>query len=185
MACAHWFADAALGPGRHGGSGGGSGGSSGAAADQQQRQDTSSSSTPPPPPPSSSAAAPTPAAAAENVLMFNCMKERDPAALLPALSTSLAQRGLGIHGALFVPPDSQYAFLANSKSAAKVQEINSDVSWQLQLRDVWERQCHSGHSGQPAGAAAAVGRGGAAADDARVNAAAAARLALPSLPGGC
>jgi len=100
--------------------------------------------------------------------MFNCMKERDPAALLPALASSLAQRGLAVHQSLFVPPDSQYAFLAGSKSAAKVQEINVDVSWQLQLRDVWER----------CGVTSA-------ADEARVNAAACARLALPSLPGGC
>ncbi|KIZ04965.1 folylpolyglutamate synthase [Monoraphidium neglectum] len=142
-ACAEWFADASGPDGgsqqQHASAGAtvsssGSGGSSGGSGGQQHKQ------------------GPLP----QSVLMFNCMKERDPAALLPALHGSLARRGVEFDAALFVPPDSQYAFLASAKSAPKVQEIIADVSWQAALRDVWERSLPQ----QAAARATGAGRNG-------------------------
>ena len=49
------------------------------------------------------------------ILLFNCMKERDPAVLLPTLARGLSAKGVHFHHALFVPPDSQYGFLPTSK----------------------------------------------------------------------
>jgi hypothetical protein len=176
-AAAHWFADAAAADADAGGGGGGGGAaasSSGvaaaaaaAAAAAPQRGSA---------PVQSWAALQgggggSGGAASHNVLMFNCMKERDPGALLPALAGSLAQRGLGMGAAVFVPPDSQYAFLPSSKSSGRIAEINADVSWQGSLRDVWER-C-GGPGGGAGGATAAGGES-----------VGALRLALPALPGG-
>lgn len=92
-----------------------------------------------------------PAAAANNqqqqqqqqvvrVLVFNCMKERDPAVLLPHLHSELQQHESAVHLALFVPPDSQYAFLPSSSTQQLVAEAHQDLSWQQQLRGVWQ-QC--------------------------------------------
>jgi folylpolyglutamate synthase len=175
-AAANWFADAAVADGFAG---------AGAAPSSRQQQQQPAAAGGPPGPPrppawgggphDSSSGAPFSASSGDggipggasgggayNVLMFNCMKERDPAALLPALAGSLRARGLGVAGALFVPPDSQYAFLASAKSAGKVAELNADVAWQAGLRDVWER-CGAGGGGSG-------GEGGL-------------RLALPALPG--
>ncbi|KAJ9523847.1 hypothetical protein QJQ45_020044, partial [Haematococcus lacustris] len=58
---------------------------------------------------------PDPAMEVERVLLFNCMKERDPGVLLPALAQRLQARGLTLHHALFVPPNSQYGFLATKR----------------------------------------------------------------------
>ncbi|GAX76208.1 hypothetical protein CEUSTIGMA_g3652.t1 [Chlamydomonas eustigma] len=81
------------------------------------------------------------------ILLFNCMKERDPAVLLPALSKVLAAKGLPFHHALFVPPDSQYSFLSSlSKSTDQDSNANPikpllDLSWQAHMQNVWQRQC--------------------------------------------
>lgn len=83
------------------------------------------------------------------VLIFNCMKERDPAMLLPQLHGELQRQGVGIHVALFVPPDSQYAFLPSSSKQALVEAAHQDLSWQKQLQAVWH-QCES--AGAAAGA---------------------------------
>jgi len=97
------------------------------------------------------------------VLLFNCMKERDPALLLPELFKELQQRGAVPHLALFVPPDSQYAFLPTSKTQALVEAAHQDLSWQQQLQQVWQR-CQ--------GAAGTLAAGVPAGD----------RPALPALP---
>jgi folylpolyglutamate synthase len=97
------------------------------------------------------------------VLIFNCMKERDPSVLLPLLHEELQKQGAPMHVALFVPPDSQYAFLPSSKTSALVAAVHQDLSWQQQLREVWQ-QCEA--------AAAAT-----AAEDSLP--------ALPGVPGGC
>jgi hypothetical protein len=83
------------------------------------------------------------------VLVFNCMKERDPSVLLPQLHSELQRQGCGLHVALFIPPDSQYAFLPSSKTSALVTEAHADLSWQQQLRDVW-RQCETAAAAAPA-----------------------------------
>lgn len=72
-------------------------------------------------------------------LFFNCTRERAPAALLPALVTGLAARGAAPHAALFVPPDSQYGFLAASPSSdERSAQARADLSWQRALRDEWD-----------------------------------------------
>lgn len=105
----------------------------------------------------------------QRVLMFNCMKERDPRALLPELQASLAARGVRMDHALFVPPDSHYGFLASSATKDLASAINADVSWQQQLRSVWQ-ECNA--AGVAAQGMSAAGK----------------PLPLPpvpSLPGGC
>ncbi len=65
------------------------------------------------------------------VLVFNCMQERDPTALLQPLISTLHDRGALPAHALFVPPDSTYMKLG------KVDEA-PDLAWQLNLRQVYE-----------------------------------------------
>jgi folylpolyglutamate synthase len=108
--CAQWFAEEVGGGG--GGEGAGGGGGAPAAAQRKTLR----------------------------FLFFNCTRERAPAALLPALVTGLAARGAAPHAALFVPPDSQYGFLAASPSSdARAQAARIDnLSWQRALRDEWD-----------------------------------------------
>jgi len=91
------------------------------------------------PPPAAAAAA---AAAAPGktlrFLFFNCTRERAPAALLPALVAGLAARGAAPHAALFVPPDSQYGFLAAGPGDGRAAAARADLSWQRALRDEWD-----------------------------------------------
>lgn len=92
------------------------------------------------------------------LLVFNCMKERDPAVLLPALSSTLVARGAPLSHAVFVHPDSQYGSLNTTKPpgsspptvqlTAPVQQVTveaaptaPDYSWQLALQGVWESHC--------------------------------------------
>jgi hypothetical protein len=70
------------------------------------------------------------------------MKERDPSVLLPQLHKELQNQGAPMHVALFVPPDSQYAFLPSSKTSALVAAVHQDLSWQTELRGVWQ-QCEA------------------------------------------
>jgi folylpolyglutamate synthase len=83
-------------------------------------------------------------------LFFNCTRERAPAALLPALVTGLAARGAAPHAALFVPPDSQYGFLAAGADDERSAAARLDLSWQRALRDEWDICALSiaGQSGQ-------------------------------------
>jgi folylpolyglutamate synthase len=118
------------------------------------------------------------------ILVFNCMKERDPAVLLPHLHTELQQHNAAVHLALFVPPDSQYAFLPTSNTQQLVAEAHQDLSWQQQLRGVWQ-QC------QAAAAAAAAAVSSEAAATAASSSAEqmasdglALLPALPDVPGG-
>ena len=69
--------------------------------------------------------------ATHRVLVFNCMQERDPTALLQPLISTLNERGALPAHALFVPPDSTYMKLG------KVDEV-PDLAWQLNLRQVYE-----------------------------------------------
>jgi len=165
VTCAAWFAEAsssaaaALRASASGGGGGGGGGSAAAAAAR---------------PP-------------VNVLLFNCMKERDPGVLLPALAGALAGAGAAVPHAAFVPPDSSYAFL-RSGSTERAEAPPPELSWQEGLQRVWASQCAEVAAGgggasvpplpvpppalQPAAAAA-----GDAGDGTRRG------VVLPSLPG--
>lgn len=80
----------------------------------------------------------------QRVLLFNCMKERDASTLLHQLQSSMLQRGVHAQHAVFVPPDSHYSFLSSSSTAEAAKQLNVDVSWQAQLRDVWQACCESG-----------------------------------------
>ena len=64
------------------------------------------------------------------VLLFNCMQERDPTALLQPLISTLDARGALPQHALFVPPESHYMKLG------KLDEV-PELLWQLNLRHVW------------------------------------------------
>eukprot|EP00798_Chlamydomonas_sp_ICE-L_P029258 gene29259-12502_t len=82
------------------------------------------------------------------VLLFNCMRERDPAVLLPGLAARLATHGVAISNAFFVPPVSQYGFLASSTSSTASQQQQQqqprpavDLSWQQHMQGVWQSQC--------------------------------------------
>ncbi|KAL4436660.1 hypothetical protein ABPG75_003799 [Micractinium tetrahymenae] len=101
----------------------------------------------------------------QNVLLFNCMQEREPQKLLAPLAQTLRERQVSIHHALFVPPDSTYM-----KLGATQEPIN--LSWQHALRSVWE--ANGGSSGGGSSGAAGAAR-----------AAAAAAPQLPPLPAAC
>jgi folylpolyglutamate synthase len=107
------------------------------------------------------------------VLVFNCMKERNPAILLPHLHSELQQHNAAVHLALFVPPDSQYAFLPTSSTQQLVAEAHQDLSWQQQLLGVWQ-QCQ-----EAAAAAAAAGS-----SEQQLAAGRALLPPLPEVPGG-
>lgn len=65
------------------------------------------------------------------ILLFNCMKERNPEALLQPFMTTLAAKGLGFQQALFVPPESSYRKLGST-------EQHKDLSWQHGLQRVYQ-----------------------------------------------
>lgn len=58
-------------------------------------------------------------------------QEREPARLLRPLTEVLARRGVPMHHALFVPPDSSY-----SKLGPRVGP--PDMSWQTSLQRIWD-----------------------------------------------
>ncbi|KAL3162848.1 hypothetical protein ABBQ32_009302 [Trebouxia sp. C0010 RCD-2024] len=70
--------------------------------------------------------------APHRILLFNCMKERNPEALLRPFMTTLAARGLGFQQALFVPPESSYRKLGSPDHPPK------DLSWQHGLQKVYQ-----------------------------------------------
>lgn len=79
-------------------------------------------------------------ASTRNVLVFNCMAERDPAVLLPALRAALRRRGVRIDAAVFVPPVSQYGFLQSGTTqaaAGMAAAAAPDLSWQQSVRGIW------------------------------------------------
>ena len=64
------------------------------------------------------------------------MQEREPHGLLQPLAQTLAERRVGFHHALFVPPNSTYSKVGPAAEAAN----GPDLSWQQSLRGVWEAQ---------------------------------------------
>eukprot|EP00884_Botryococcus_braunii_P023662 jgi/Botrbrau1/9980/Bobra.0012s0071.2 len=76
----------------------------------------------------------------QNVLLFNCMEEREGARLLRPLTLTLRDRGIRIHHAIFTPPDSTYMSL--TKGGAP------DTRWQNILRQIWQKECAAGSLGQ-------------------------------------
>jgi folylpolyglutamate synthase len=116
LSCGSWFADMVAG------SSSSSSADSSTARQQQQQQQQQQQ------------------ADQQQVLLFNCMKERDPAALLPALARTLASRGVAVQHAAFVPPDSNFGFLPGSSKASSsaAQPAERDLSWQQHQQQQWE-----------------------------------------------
>ncbi|KAL4858122.1 Folylpolyglutamate synthase [Chlorella vulgaris] len=111
----------------------------------------------------------------QRVLLFNCMQERDPQNLLQPLAHALRERHIGIHHALFVPPDSTYMKLGAGSEPAT-------LSWQHSLRSVWEGTGGSSSSssiGSSNGISNGISSNGSAAAP---RAAAPPPLTLPPLP---
>ena len=61
------------------------------------------------------------------------MQEREPGTLLKALLQALNTKGVGIHHALFVPPDSRYTNVSKHRGGHQL-----DLRWQLAIRNKWE-----------------------------------------------
>ncbi|CAD7695445.1 unnamed protein product [Ostreobium quekettii] len=70
----------------------------------------------------------------ENILLFNCMSERDPKVLLGSLNNVLLQKGIPIHRALFVPPESNKSSMIRTVCSSSV-----DLSWQREQCREWQR----------------------------------------------
>lgn len=72
------------------------------------------------------------------VLLFNCMPERDPAALLPPLVSVLLRHGVSLQKAVVVPSLSSYTSLGPFKSPVAGAPAGIDLTWQLKIQKQWE-----------------------------------------------
>ena len=73
------------------------------------------------------------------ILLFNCMPERDPATLLPPLVSVLRQHGVVLHRAFVVPPLSSYTSVGPHKSPASAPiPPTPNHTWQLAIQKSWE-----------------------------------------------
>ncbi|XP_028214581.1 folylpolyglutamate synthase-like isoform X1 [Glycine soja] len=70
------------------------------------------------------------------ILLFNCMSERNPQLLLPHLMKTCADHGVYFKKALFVPGLSVYHKVGSHALPATDSDV--DLSWQLTLQRVWE-----------------------------------------------
>ncbi|MEW5316389.1 MAG: hypothetical protein WDW38_007766 [Sanguina aurantia] len=109
---------------------------------------------------------PTPGGGPLRVLLFNCMRERDPATLLPVLHSSLAGAGSAPHVAIFVAPLSIYGVLHTSATLEQRQQdladraAAQDTTWQVELASVWTDACRSQQKSAGAGDGSAAPGGG-------------------------
>lgn len=67
----------------------------------------------------------------QRMLLFNCKDERDPQKLLQPLVGVLQARGVHLHNALFVAPESTGAAIAPTAD-------NADTAWPRSLRKTWD-----------------------------------------------
>ncbi|KAK7387422.1 hypothetical protein VNO78_28218 [Psophocarpus tetragonolobus] len=70
------------------------------------------------------------------ILLFNCMSERNPQLLLPHLMETCADHGVYFKKALFVPGLSVYHKVGSHSLPST--DPNVDLSWQFTLQRVWE-----------------------------------------------
>lgn len=79
-------------------------------------------------------------ASTHRILLFNCMEERHPEDLLAPLVSTLMQqeRNAMPHHAFFLPPESSY-MKVGSKDHNSNGTNTIDLSWQMTVRDTWER----------------------------------------------
>ncbi|XP_022134300.1 folylpolyglutamate synthase isoform X2 [Momordica charantia] len=86
------------------------------------------------------------------VLLFNCMSVRDPQLLLPPLIKTCANNGVHFKKALFVPNTSVFDKVGTHALTEANGQI--DLSWQFNIRRVWENliQCEKGTDSKGTGA---------------------------------
>ncbi|XP_020215034.1 folylpolyglutamate synthase isoform X1 [Cajanus cajan] len=85
------------------------------------------------------------------ILLFNCMSERDPQLLLPPLMKTCADNGVYFKKALFVPGLSVYHKVGSHALAPAASNV--DLSWQLSLQKVWENLMQGNQEGKSNNAA--------------------------------
>jgi folylpolyglutamate synthase len=149
VTCGDWFATAAAASAEAAGAGG-VGVPAGSSSPQQQQAMNGG------------------AAGRRRVLVFNCMKERDPAVLLPQLRATLQQHGVHIDAAVFVPPDSQYSSLTKTSSSGsgdsqqqQQQQVPArDLSWQQHQQQIWAGAGPGGLAGDGQAVTLHEGEGG-------------------------
>ncbi|KAH9324310.1 hypothetical protein KI387_004488, partial [Taxus chinensis] len=80
----------------------------------------------------------------KQILIFNCMAERDPKLLLPHLVDTCALHGVHFHGAFFVPNHLSFTQVGSSLTPAANDSPKVDISWQLFLQRTWENLINKG-----------------------------------------
>ncbi|KAL2955518.1 hypothetical protein AAZX31_18G034100 [Glycine max] len=80
------------------------------------------------------------------ILLFNCMSERNPQLLLPHLMKTCADHGVYFKKALFVPGLSVYHKVGSHALPATDSDV--DLSWQLTLQRVWENLMQGNKEGK-------------------------------------
>ncbi|KAL2333294.1 hypothetical protein Fmac_014507 [Flemingia macrophylla] len=85
------------------------------------------------------------------ILLFNCMSERDPQLLLPRLMKTCADHGVYFKKAFFVPGLSVYHKVGSH--ALTPAASNVDLSWQLTLQREWENLMQGNKEGKSNNAA--------------------------------
>ncbi|XP_004514593.1 folylpolyglutamate synthase isoform X2 [Cicer arietinum] len=76
------------------------------------------------------------------ILLFNCLDVRNPNILLPRLVNACASSGIHFSRALFVPSMSKYTRVTSSASVIPSDLSGIDLSWQLNLQNIWEKIMH-------------------------------------------
>lgn len=80
----------------------------------------------------------------KQILIFNCMAERDPQLLLPRLVHTCALHGVHFNGAFFVPNQLSFNQVGSSLTPAATGSPNVNLSWQLTLQRTWENIIRGG-----------------------------------------
>ncbi|XP_057866759.1 folylpolyglutamate synthase isoform X2 [Cryptomeria japonica] len=80
----------------------------------------------------------------KQILIFNCMAERDPQLLLPHLVDTCALHGVHFHGAFFVPNQLSFTQVGSSLTPAANDSPKVNLSWQLVLQRTWENLINRG-----------------------------------------
>lgn len=78
-----------------------------------------------------------------NVLVFNCMEERDPSSLLGPLAKAVQESNIEFSAAYFVPNDSSRSSLSSAVSGpqttpAATLNLEKELPWQHRLQTTWD-----------------------------------------------
>ncbi|XP_078447015.1 DHFS-FPGS homolog B [Wolffia australiana] len=75
----------------------------------------------------------------QQILLFNCMPQRDPRLLLPHLASTCSDHGVEFHKAIFVPSETIFNWVRGAGSRPPPPEtLPADLSWQRTLQKAWE-----------------------------------------------